>query len=346
MSGQETSEEKTLPPSAKKLREARKKGQIAHSKEAITAAVTATAFGYLLFRFRPLFDQLSDGLLVVPGLYDRPFASAVTILLGRLGTDVALAVAPLVGLLVVVAILSNIVVNGGILFAIDPILPKAERLNPVAGIKRMFGMKNLIELVKSIFKASAVGILTYVIITGALQTLVEIPVCGLRCAAPVLGKLLLPLLLTSAGLFLLLGGLDIGLQRWLFRREMRMTKSEQKRERKESDGDPMIKRWRVQDRRSSGQKTGLRNATFLIRSADIVLAMRYAPPDALVPTLVARGTGDGALLILDEARTLNLPVVFDAAAVALVAPRLKVGRMITQDMFQPMIGCMHEAGVL
>jgi type III secretion protein U len=347
MSGKDASEEKTLPPSAKRLREARKKGQIFHSKEAITAAVTATAFGYLLIRFLPLFAQLSDGLRAVPGLYDQPFSVAVTILFHRLGADVAVAVAPLVGLLAIVAILGNIVVNGGIVIAIDPILPKIERLDPIAGLKRLLGMKNVIELVKSIFKVGAVSILTCIIISGALQALVEIPTCGLRCAAPIFGALLTPLLLTSVGLLLLLGGLDIGLQRWLFRREMRMTKSEQKRERKESDGDPMIRQHRLRGHRSgSGAKAGLRNATFIVRSADTVLAMRYAAPDAMVPILVARGAQESAFKLLDEAKALNLPVVFDAEAVALIASRLKVGKMITADMFQPIIGCMNEAGII
>jgi type III secretion protein U len=347
MSGKDTSEEKTLPPSAKKLREARKKGRISHSKEAITAVVTATAFGYLLIRFLPLFAQLSDGLRAVPSLYDQPFSVAVTTLFHRLGADVAVAVAPLVGLLAIVAILGNIVVNGGIVVAIDPILPKIERLDPIAGLKRLLGMKNVIELVKSIFKVGAVSILTCIIISGALQALVEIPTCGLRCAAPIFGALVTPLLLTSVGLFLLLGGLDIGLQRWLFRREMRMTKSEQKRERKESDGDPMIRQHRLRGHRSgSGAKTGLRNATFIVRSADTVLAMRYAVPDAMVPILVARGAQESAFKLLDEAKALNLPVVFDAEAVALIASRLKVGKMITADMFQPIIGCMNEAGII
>jgi type III secretion protein U len=347
VSGQETSEEKTLPPSAKKLKKAREEGRIAHSKEAVTAAVTATAFGYLLIRVPSLFARLSDGLLAIPELYAKPFDVAVSTLLDRLGSDIALATVPLIGLLISVAIITNIAINGGVVIAADPIVPKMKRLDPVTGFQRMFGLKTCVELIKSIVKLAAVGILTFVIITGALQALADIPACGLRCAAPIFGTLLSHLLLTAVALFLLLGGLDIGLQRWLFRREMRMTKTELKRERKDSEGDPMIRRQRLQDqRRNSRSKTGLRNATFLIRSADIVLAMRYAAPDATVPILVARGTREGAFKLLDEAKALDLPIVFNATAVALLAPRLKVGRIITADVFQPIIGCMREAGVL
>lgn len=108
----------------------------------------------------------------------------------------------------------------------------------------------------------------------------------------------------------------------------------------------MIRRWRRQDQRSRTAKAGLRNATFLLRSPDVVLAMRYAEPDAMVPILVARGTLDGAVAILEQAKTLDLPVVFDASLVTLMTSRLKVGQMIAADMFQPIIACMHEAKVL
>lgn len=347
MSGQDTSEEKTLPPSAKKLREARKKGQIARSKEMVGAVVTMVGFAYLLVRFALLFGQVSDGLLALPALTDKPFADVIAPLLSRLAAEVTWAVAPLVGLLVTAAVVTNVIVNGGALVAIDPVLPKMDHLDPVAGFGRLFGMKNLVELIKALGKVAIVGGLTAFLTAGSLQALAELPACGLLCAGPILHGLLQPLLLVTSGVFLVVGAFDIGLQRWLFRRDMRMTKTEQKRERKESEGDPTIRSKHRQDRRSSlALKTGLRHATFVIRSGDMALAMRYAVPDALVPILVARGTQEGAVLLLHEARALNLPVIFNAEAVALLTPRLKVGRMITQEMFNPVIGCMREAGVL
>lgn len=346
MSGQDTSEEKTLPPSAKKLTEARKKGQIAHSKEMVTAVVTVTAFGYLLIWAPSMFAYLQDGLLAAPDAYDLPFPQAVGEVAGRLGTDALWAVTPLIGLIVMSAILSNVVVNGGALAALDPILPKMERLDPVEGLKRMFGMKSLVEAIKAVLKLAVVGGLTALIIAKSLQALVETPSCGLSCAGPTLTGLLQRLLLTISGFLLVLGSLDVGLQRWLFRRDMRMTNTEQKRERQDSEGNPVIKRQHRQERRGGGAKTGMRNATFVIRSADVVLAMRYASPDALVPVLVARGFQDGALPLLEEARMLGVPVVFDAVATASIAPRLRIGGLITQDMFQAVIACMHEAKVL
>ena len=348
MSGKQGSEEKTLPPSAKKLREARKKGQIARSKEMVTAAVTLTAFSYLYARAGSAFGTLSDALLAAGMAGPRPFTEALPGLTEKIWHEVTWLVTPLLGLIAVAAVLTNVVVNGGVLAAVDPVAPKMERLNPVEGFKRLFAMRSFIELIKVVLKVMVVGTVACVLIAASLQALVEEPSCGLGCTGPVLRGLLRPLLIAVGGFFLVLGALDIGLQRWLFRRDMRMTKTEQKRERKEMEGDPLIKRQHRRERRSTMHeaKTGLRKATFAIRSADIVLALRFAKPDATVPILVARGTGAGAQLLLEEAQRLRLPVVFDSAVTALVAPRLKVGRMISQDMFQAVIACMREAGVL
>lgn len=347
MSGKETSEEKTLPPSAKKLREARKKGQIARSKEMVTAAVTVTAFGYLTARAAGWFEHLREGLLALPTLLDEPFAEAAYPLMARLSREAAWVIAPFAGLLVVMAILTNVVVNGGGLMSVDPILPKMEHISPIQGFKKLVALKNWIELLKAVIKTAALGTVTILLIRSALQILVEQPACGLVCAGPILKGLVQPLLLSAAGFFLVVGFLDIGLQKWLFARDMRMTKSEMKRERKESEGDPLIKNQHKRERRAAqATKTGLRNATFIIRSIDATLALRFAQPDATVPILVARGLNENAALLLKEARAMELPVVFNAEAVAIVLPRLQVGKMITQDMFQPVIACMREAGVL
>ena len=346
MSQSETTEEKTLPPSAKKLRKAREKGQIAHSKEMVGALITLAVVGYLVVRFTIMFDQLRDGLEALPDLLSRPFPEAAFFLITRLSSNIALTLAPFIGLIVGFAVLGNIMVNGGILAAVDPILPKMERLDPVAGFKRMFGLKSLIELIKSLVKLIVIGGLTLFVIGGALQAMMEIPACGMRCTGPVFRAVLLPLLFTTAVFFLVIGGLDVGLQKWLFRREMRMTKTEQKRETKESEGNPLIRRQHRQDRSAAALRTGLRNATFVIWGDGIALAMRFKSPDSPVPVLVARGVDDGAANLVGEARTLGLPIVFNAEAAALVSPRLRVGRIITQEMFLPVIECMNEAGVI
>ena len=349
MSGKSGSEEKTLPPSLKKLREARRKGQVARSKEMVTAVVTLTAFAYLYARAGAFAQTMQDALLGASAVTGQPFAEALALLAPRLGSDLAWLVAPFVGMIVTAAVLANVVVNGGVLAAIDPVLPKMERLNPVEGFQRLLALRNVIELIKAVLKVALVGSVAILLIAGSMQVLVEQPSCGLGCTGPVLRGLLRPLLITAGGFFLVLGTFDIAMQRWLFHRDMRMTKTEQKRERKEQEGDPLIKGQLRRERRAAAQaaaRTGLRNATFVIRSNDTVLALRFANPDALVPILLARAVGEGAPTLLDEARQRRLPVVFDPAAAALVGSRVKIGHIIAEDMFHAVIACMREAGLL
>lgn len=342
----DSSEEKSLPASEQKISKAREKGQIPHSREMVTAAVTVSCFGYLMLRAPAFATYLEDGLSSLPSAYDAPFLEAVGTIGARLGLDALAALLPLIGLIVGAAVATNIVTNGGLVVSLDPISPDPAKLNPVEGFKRMFNLKSLLELVKSLLKLVVASYLVFQLIEGALQALVEIPACGLSCGISVLGELLKRMFLIMSGLFLTLGALDIGVQKWLFMRDQRMTLTERKRERKDSEGDPHIKNQHRKERRTDGAKTGVRNANFAIRSADVVLAMRYTQKDAPVPVLIARGTEEGYYPLLGELRALGVPIVFDSAAVLSISPRLKVGGLITNEMFAPVINCMHMAGML
>jgi type III secretion protein U len=209
-------------------------------------------------------------------------------------------------------------------------------------------LKGLVDLVKILLKLILVLGVCVVLIRSTLQALVQQPTCGLGCVPAVLHGLLTPLILACCGFFLLVGLLDIGIQRWLFRRDMRMTRTEQKRERKDTDGNPLIKRAHRREQRAMQKavRTGLRNATFLIRGPEIAVAMRYAKPDAEVPALVAKASGPAAEMMIEEARALGLPSVLDAETAAALLSRLQVGRPVTQDLFPPVILCMRRAGLL
>jgi type III secretion protein U len=341
-----SSEEKTLPASDKKLREARKKGQVPHSKEMITATVSVASFGYLMLRAPDLAASFEAELASLPDTYDMPFSAAIETVIRQLSVEAFAALLPLIGLVVIVVIATNLVINGGLVVSLHPITPDPDHINPVAGFQRMFTTRNVLELLKSLIKLAVVICLVLRLIEGALQASVEIPVCGLSCGISLLGVVLKRLLLIMAGLFLVLGTLDIGIQKWLFMRDQRMTLTEQKRERKDSDGNPEIKKQHRHDRQGGRAKTGLANANFAIRSATIVLAMRYTTTDAPVPVLIARGVESGVETMLAELRSLGVPIVFDSAAVASILPGVKVGEAISNEMFQPVIACMREAGVL
>jgi type III secretion protein U len=311
----------------------------------VTAAVSVASFGYMMLRAPDLEASFEAALLSLSDSYDLPFTIAVETVTRRLSVEALAALLPLIGLIVIVVVVTNLVINGGLVVSLHPITPDADHINPVTGFGRMFSMRNLLELVKSTIKLAVVIFLVFRLIEGALQASVEIPACGLSCGISVLGALLKRLLLIMAGLFLVLGALDIGIQKWLFMRDQRMTLSEQKRERKDNEGDPEIKKQHRRSRQGSA-KTGLSNANFAIRSATIVLAMRYNIKDAAVPVLIARGVESGMDPLLAELRSLGVPIVSDSAAVRSISAGLKVGEAVSKEMFAPVISCMREAGLL
>ena len=319
------------------------------SKEIVTAMVTLTAFITLFLSAPILFDRFADALRMAALLEDQPLAAALRTLAPRLAWISLEGLGPLLVLLAAVAALTGVVSNGGLVFAAHPILPKLERLDPIKGLGRLFKLRNLVELLKNLLKLAVVLTTCALLVWDALNALMQQPACGMQCVPGVLRAVFLPLLIACCGIFLILGLLDIGVQQWLFRREMRMTRSEHKRERKDAEGDPLLQAQRRKERRDAGRQgtpTGLRHATFVIRSAEAALAFRYAKPDATVPVLVARAGSGNAHLMAAEARRLGVPVVFDPQAVDAVSGRVQIGKMIPQAAFPVVIQCMRTAGVL
>lgn len=343
------SEEKTLPPTARKLRQARRRGEFARSREIVTAMVTLTAFAMLFLSAPVLMDRFADAIRATALLEDLPFADALGQLTSRLAWVGVEVLVPFAVLLAGTATLTGIISNGGLVFSMHPILPKLERLDPAKGFGRLFKLRSLVELLKSGLKLSAVLVTFMLLIRNALNTLVQQPACGLPCLPNAVRAIFLPLVVACCGIFLVLGLFDLGVQRWLFRREMRMTRSEHKRDHKDSEGNPQLMAERRKEQREVGRlgaKTGIRHATFVIRSAETALAFRYITPEVTVPILVARMSGDQARLMLAEARRLDLPIVFDEQAMNALLGRVQLGKMVPQATFPFIIQCMRTAGIV
>ena len=343
------SEEKSLPPSAKKLRDARKKGQVASGRDFVAAAGSAAALGYVALRGPALLDSARALMGDAAGLAVQPWQEALPALLSRIIWIAAGFVLPLLCLVLACVLAAALVANGGFLVSAEPLAPKIERIDPVAGLGRIFALRNMVDALKTLVKFAVVGITAAILLRSALRPLAELPACGLGCVPALTRALFGPLLVAAVLLFLVLGGLDLGLQRFLFRREMRMTRSEQKRERKEAEGNPLIKSAHRQEQRAamrSHVRTGVRNATFVIRGERLALALRYAPPDVLVPVLVARASGESAAALVEEASRADLPSVLDPEVATLLSTRMQVGGLLPRELFTPVIACMREAGVL
>lgn len=348
MSGR-TSEEKTLPPSHKKLADARRKGQVAGCKELVTAAGSTVVLGYVALRGASLMAAF-QGVLDEAGRLDAAaWDRAFPAVLDHALSAGALFVLPLLALIVAAVLAASVVGHGGLVFSTDPLAPKLERISPAAGFGRIFALRNAVETAKTVLKFTTIAVTAAILLRAAFEPLAELPSCGLGCVPGLVRAIFGPLLAIACLVFLALGAADLGLQRYLFRRDQRMTRTEMKRERKDTQGNPMIRRAHKRERQDamrSHVRLGLRHATFVIAGDAGAVALCYAPPDIAVPALVARAGPEALRTLLDEAALLGLPCVHDSDAAAAVAVRTQIGGLLPDALFTPVIRCMRQAGLI
>ena len=311
MSG-DSSEEKTLPPSKRKLDEARKKGRVPQSKDMVSAATFgagATAAwvgtGALFASGAAMLDAASHaaGLGLGPGL------RAMRTVLGDAFLHSAV---PVLAAVVAAAVLANLAVLRGAVFSVDPVTPKFTNVSPVEGFKRLFKAKQLVEFLKGVIKTVLLAAALMLVLWRGLRPLAGAPGCGIGCVIGATEALALALLVASGLVFITAGGLDVLLQRWLFMRDQKMSVSEQKRERKEQDGDPYIKAERrrlVRDAANAPARLGAAQANLMVHDgAGSVVGLRFVKGDMPVPMVVCRARGRQGRELLATAAGKGLPV--------------------------------------
>jgi type III secretion protein U len=347
MSDNSGSEERSLPPSDRKLREARKKGQVSRSTDMVAGAGLAAMLLYLWLTLPDFVIRLQAALMHVEEASSRPFRAAV----GTVGTLMVDAVMPYLAkgavILVFTSLIVNVVVTKGIVFSLDPIKPRADRLHPVNGLKRMFGLRNLVELVKSVIKTVLLVMICILSLLSALNAIVRTPGCGLSCLAPVLAAVVTPFLVAAIAVLLAGGLIDVAVQRGLFLRQMRMTRSEMKRERRDQDGMPEIRSAQRRQRQflaQGGGRFGIESATLLIVGDDVVVGLRYVAGDTPVPRLVCKGRSIRAQNLAETAIALGIPRFRDPDLAAGIDRRIAQDHFITEEFFKPVAAALRAAG--
>lgn len=334
----DTSEEKSQPATDKKLRDARKKGQVAKSQDLVSGVVIllcTLCIAVLLPKARAQVEALID---LTANIYIEPFADVWPRLLDHAEQIVLGITLPVVAVTVAAVILTNIVTMRGVVFSVEPVKPDIKRIHPGEGFKRIFAMRNLIEFLKGLVKVVLLALAFYIVGRQALQALMESSRCGAGCIESTFYLVLKPLVFTVLAAFLLVGAVDVLMQRWLFGRDMKMSRSEQKRERKDVDGDPLIKRERQRQRREMqalATKLGLGRASLMIGiGGNWVVGVRYVRGETPVPVVVCRGSPEESVQLLAQAAPLGIAVWADAGLAEQIAKRSLAGDPVPENTFQ------------
>ena len=222
---------------------------------------------------------------------------------------------PLLVVVFAVAVVMGMAATQGPVFSFEGVKLQFDHISPMKGAKRIFSIKNLIEFGKSLVKVVVLTAAFWTVLRGFIGPLFQTPTCG-DCLGQMVVSTLQPLAVTAVIAFIIIGVLDLPLQRHLFLKEMRMSRTEKKREMKDLEGNPLIKseRRRLQAMFASRPpvRRGVRHAAVVVADQDRVVGLRYHRDEAPVPLIVSKGRGEAGDAMLAEARRLGLPIVEDA----------------------------------
>ncbi len=309
-----SSEERTEQPTPKRLKDAREKGQVPRSRELNTLAVLLTSAAGLLLLGRGMSEDfariMQRGFSLEREMVMDP--AAVTQYLAASIGDGLLMVAPLFGLLLVAAVLGPLGL-GGWSFSTKAIAFKAEKLNPLKGLGRIFSVKGLMELAKTLAKFLLVAAASAAILWSQVGELLSLSGEPVEQALAHAGTICLWAFLLISSVLILVALVDVPFQLWQHTKQLKMTFKEVKDEHKETEGSPEVK-GRI---RSIQREMAQRRMMKEVPDADVVItnpthyavALRYEREGAGAPRVVAKGADLIALQIRTIAEASGVPVV-------------------------------------
>ena len=336
---EDTAQQKTEEPTERRLQEAREKGQVPRSRELNTLLSLVAAAVGLVFMGKALMGDLMT--LMTSGLAFNPntlnSTESVYLAITQLIQLGIAAIIPVLCLFLASAFLGPAAM-GGLNFSVDALAPKLEKLDPLKGLKRMFGLQSLIELIKAICKFLLVAAAAVVIIYYSISDLVSLGLQSFVMALVHMGELLMWSFIGFSAVLILVALIDVPFQLWQYKDQLMMTRQEVKDELKDSEGRPEVK---GQVRRLQRQMADQRMMD-AVPKADVIItnpthyavALSYNQDGWGAPRVIAKGQDFIAQRIREVAAEHEVPL-FEAPPLARALYfMVKVGQEIPNDLYR------------
>lgn len=331
--------EKTLPASPRKLQRAREEGNVAKSQDLSAAVMLLVAVLGLRFIGPAAFEEIGRAFRYY---FENAHALAVepanvTNLAGFTMLFIARSVLPFMALLLAAGIVINIT-QVGFIFSAQVLTPKLQRINPISGFQRLFSLRALVELVKSLLKLALVSYVVYLTLNGRVEDLLTLMHVSPREAIIETAALIFTLWWRIVLTILIIGILDFAFQRWQYLRDLRMTRQEARQELKQLEGDPQIKQRIRQIQRQIAMQRMMRD----VPTADVVVtnpltyavALRYDETTMEAPTVVAKGARLVADRIREVALEHDVPIVERQELARTLYRSVEIGQTIPEGEFR------------
>ncbi|BBE08928.1 MAG: type III secretion protein U [Glomeribacter sp. 1016415] len=332
------SEEKNQEPTDKRLRDARERGDVYKSTD-LTGAVTLCVTLLLLMSMQPLLSKGVQGMVMVALDFIDGDRNLVNLMIAvqKIGIYSLYGLLPFLLFPVLTAILT-LLPQVGFGLSFEPVTPNFDALNPGNGLQRMFSLKTVLELVRSLLKAALIVFVMWKAILMVLPLIAASIAQPLITILQVSWQVLLKVCAIAAGLFLVIGLLDLKLQIWLFMRKHRMSETEIKNEYKEMEGDPHIKAERKAIAREIAFSPSLKKAikssnAVLVNPTHYAVAIQYAPKEHGLPLVVAKGMDASAALIRKIAREEGVPIISNPP-LARALYKIQLQSAVPEELFE------------
>ncbi len=332
-------QEKTEEATPHRIRKSREDGQVAKSMELSSVAIVGLGF-LTMFALGPMvIDQMKELMThtftTAPSVHLN--AGSFVLVLRDTVVTFFVTIGPFMLSMVVIGTLINIS-QVGIRFTTKPLEPKFDKLDPIAGFKRVFSSKVVVEYIRDIVKVLLVGYVAYVIITDDVMDFFELMDSPTERFAQQFGSLALLLALKIAASLLTLAVFDFAFQRFQHKKKLRMTKQEIRDESKDTDGNPVLKGRIRQAQRDLARKRMMQD----VPTADVVItnpthfaiALKYDKSSMEAPTVVAKGQRLIAQRIKELARESGVPVIENKPLARTLFKVCEIGATIPAKLYK------------
>ncbi|MEW8955130.1 fused FliR family export protein/FlhB family type III secretion system protein [Clostridium sp.] len=332
------SDEKTEEATPKKLSDARKKGEMAKSKEVGLALTLMTSTLLLVVLGSYVFQEFSESLVF---FLSNGFNGEIDYLSVRKNFlkaiwDFMKIYLPIAVPIMVMGVFSHFIQTGFMLTS-EGLKPSLSKLNPLNGFKRMFSLKSFVELSKNLVVIIIVGYVGYDFVKSNYVFILDTINININGILPILMNLVISIFFRVTLVGIVIAVVDFVYQKFSYKKEMKMTKQEIKDEYKQSEGDPQIKsriRQKQREMVSKRMMQAIPDATVIVTNpTHLAVALKYEEGGESAPKVIAKGKDNIALKIKEKAKESNVPILENKPLARLIYEKVDIDKEIPEDMY-------------
>ncbi len=329
--------EKTEDPTAKRMSDARQKGNIPKSQEINTVFVLLAGFWTLNILGASIYKEICA---FMTHILSQPVDTVNTETVMRIFISMVVVLVktafPIMGVIMLMGLIINFL-QVGINFTTEPLGFKLENLNPINGFGRIFSKRSLVELVKSLFKILIIGSFIYTYLKDEIAQMPYMLYIDLTASLPRIASIVFNLAFKVCGVIFVMAVLDFAYQKWEHYTNLKMSKDEVKEEFKQMEGDPQIKSKIKQKQRQMAMQRMMRE----VPKADVIItnpthfavALRYAK-GMKAPEVVAKGQDFVALKIKRVAREAGVTIVENRPLARALYAAAEIGETVPPELYK------------